>query len=420
MHRRGFLKTTFASGLAVSGSACAGTKEQVASTPPLPDRELEHKLERLDKTLARLNHEATKRWFLREHEAELSQLEPGKQGEQSAKQLQRHLTHEGELLCASMRTALLVSTVAELPEQNQHDPRVAERVMQGSDEADYALFGNLELLRNLSPEQLADLDAELTSEAAPGMDIASRLDALSAEIGVPTRRRLHLRRMAMHIDWRLQQERISSVIADVVGQIDRMVDSIGRGNAGQLALVGPDPAWATRTREIVAFYGSPPPPDASTPAPTDAPPVAESTAPTPPAALPPPPTLPPPAQDPPTPAPNPRHTAAKRPETDDEWEEWARQRRKQQQASTPTLTSTSRQKLEKKVSKGQTMLGVGAGMLVVGGIAAGIGLGVGLSSGGAGLFVLAGIGAVAVTVGIILLIVGAVVAGKARRKLKGL
>jgi hypothetical protein len=357
MHRRGFLKTTFASGLAVSGSACAGTRDRVASTPPLDDRELEHKLGRLDTTLARINGETTKQWFLREHEAELAQLERGERG---AKQLLQHLRHEGELLRASMRTALLTSTVAELPEENRHDPRVIERIMRGSDEADYALFGNLELLRNLSAEQLAELDADLTSATNPGMDVAGRLDALSAELGVPTRRRLHLRRMAKHIDWRLQQERFSSVIADVVGQVDRMVESIRRGHAGELALAGPDPTWAARTHEIVAFYGSP--------------------------------------------------TQASA-----EAEEWARQRREQQQQ-----TAATRLEAEEKLREGQTLLGVGAGLLLVGGIAGGVGLGVGLSTFGTGFFVMAGIGAVALTVGIILLIVGAVVAGKAKRKLKHL
>jgi hypothetical protein len=56
MDRRGFLTTTFAGGLAVTGTACAGTRGgQGGSELPLADDELERKLVRLDTTLERMN-----------------------------------------------------------------------------------------------------------------------------------------------------------------------------------------------------------------------------------------------------------------------------------------------------------------------------------------------------------------------------
>jgi len=417
MDRRRFLETTFASGLTLSGSACARAPR--ASAPPLTSPELDAKLTRLDETLARLDHDRTTRWYMAKRKAEFEAAMAGDRGDREYREAQRtreRLAHEGELLRSSMRVALLVSTVGELPEQNHSDERVVERVVGMADEADYALFGTLERLRNLDQSELDELDAELTADAAPGMDVAAQLDEISAELGVPTRRRLHLRRMAKHIDWRLERERFSTIVSETLSKVDRMLESLARATTeppAPLALAGPNPEWVARTHEVVRFYAAPAPSDPADDAPAEPPPDAGSSSdvqtPSPsadpstaaPSIEPPPPIEPPPSMSSdPTSGELPRADQAPPPPCE-----------------LPTQMSNAAAQ-QQYLQKDRRLMGAGGGLLALGGVAIGVGLGVGFVTGGVGFFVLAGIGGVALTAGIILLIVGAVLTARAKRRAK--
>jgi hypothetical protein len=379
MDRRGFLTTTFAGGLAVTGSACASTRGgQTSSEIPLADDELERKLVRLDTTLERMNHKHATRWFHEQREA--AGASPPTEGDRE------RLTHEGELLRASLRSALLLSTVAELPEGNRSDPRVTARLDQIAGEADYALFGTLAKLRSLDASELAALDAEFAGASA-GMDVVERIDALSDELGVPAGRRLHLRRMAMHLDWKLERERFSSVVGEVMDKVDRALEAVTRSldGMGGAALAGPDLNWVERTREVVRFYAP-----VEEPAVGGAEPVGQPSA------------APQGSGAEAGPVGPPTYAQADAAA----WEREQQRYREEREAE--------RVKAENSRRAGLIMTGTGAGLLVLGGVAVGVGVPFILYT---GAIVAVSLGGVGMTAGVILLIIGIVLAVRGKKRL---
>ncbi|PRQ09220.1 hypothetical protein [Enhygromyxa salina] len=387
MDRRGFLTTTFAGGLAVSGSACASGRAGQPSEVPLADDELERKLDRLDATLERMNHRHTTRWFHEQRRA--AGAKPPTEADRE------RLTHEGELVRASLRSALLLSSVAELPEQNRSDPRVTARVQQIAGEADYALLGTLSKLRSLDASDLAALDREF-AQGSLGMDVAEHIDELSAKLDVSAPRRLHLRRMAQHLDWRLEREAFSAVVSEVVDKVGRAVDAIADSLAGAgpgemnglaVALAGADVNWVARTREVVRFYA--PADGADDAEQADAAPEPEpvglpsATAPSAPVG----------------PAPNPT------PAEPAPWE--LEQQREQARAA-------EQAKLEKRRRTGLILTGTGAGLLVLGGVAVGAGIPFMAAT---GAIIAVSLGGAGMTAGIILLFIGIVLAVRAKNQL---
>ena len=249
MQRRRFLRTTFTGGLAVGGSACA-PGSRGASQAPLGEQELERRLGRLDRTLARMNHASSRDWFLRRRKREAR--DPARR---------ERLQLEGDLMRASLRSALVTSTIAELPEANRHDPRVLERLRKVSGEADFAVFGMVNKLRAMSPEERAQFDAHFGDEPKLGARVVEQVDELASAYRVPVNRRLHLRQLANHVGWRMQRERFSSLADQLIARTDETVGLAARRMA-ELEARGPtlssladgDPGWIQRTREAVAFY----------------------------------------------------------------------------------------------------------------------------------------------------------------------
>ena len=358
MKRRGFLSTTFAGGLAVTGTACATGRSGAATDVPLSEDELAETLARIDRVMDRMSHDEAAQWHL------------AKRGHERGRATQAAI-HDGELLRASMRSAFLVSSVAELPEANHRDSRVLERLRGIADEADFAGLGTLAHLEHLDADELAALDREFAAADRPGMTLAEEIDELSEQLGVPSRRRLHLRRMAKHLDWRLERERFSDVVSDCVGRVDRLLDSLARSveeSTASLAFAGPDPAWAAKTRAVVRFYAPAEASEAAVPEAAEAEVDAGSD------------------DADPVLAPS-SSLVAPEPEVSPA-----------PQASGPCQAELKLARFKaEEMARGKRFLGVGAGLLALGAVVGAVGLGVGFAVGSVALTVVGGLGVAAET-----------------------
>lgn len=373
MDRRGFIRTTFLGGV---GTACATQGGAGKTELPLDVDQLESKLAKLDRSMARISSRASREWFLAQRD-EVEQRDP---------EACKDMLEDATLVQASLRSALLVSSVAELPEANRNDPQVLERMTAHADEADFAVFGALARFKALRPDQLADLDRAWAAEPELGREVTEEIDALAAKFGVSRSRRLHLRKLSDHLSWRLGRERFSTVLRDTITKVEDSIDMLIRQLGPEPALVGGDPKWIEQTRAVIARHE----PAAEEPVavPTAEPPVAE-----------PPIAESPPAEPPPAMVPA---------------EDYQRQQQQLEalRAEQAYAAHQQRAKAEAKLEKSERVrnitLGVGLGLLVLGGAA---------QAGWAfGMWGLAIAGAVALTAGVILLIISIVYAVRVRKQ----
>jgi hypothetical protein len=338
MDRRGFLQTTFQGGLATGVTACAVDPGRV-SEAPLDDAEINRRLHKIDRTIDRMDR-VPDHWFLG-HRKRASGIADEPRSDAEAEQL----AIEGELLRASMRSIFMTSSLAELPESQHADPRVVERLRRVSGEADFAVFGTLARLETLDAQQLTTLD-----EAAAQPDFIDRvledIDELSSELEVPASRRLHLRRLAKHLSWKLERQPMSAIIRETVDAVAVELEVWSRRlqkSGPELAFADADPRWIERTQDVMRMYVK---------------------------------------------------AEAPQPQTVEQ------------------LRSDQIERAQLRVRQGQIMLGVGLGLSLLG---AG-----GVIAGAYTVIPLVWVGGVAATIGVILVIVGAVFWGLGNRSLKDL
>jgi hypothetical protein len=247
MERRGFLRTTFHGGLAASTAACA-TSPTRQSAAPLDDAELERELRQMDRVVARMDR-VSDRWFFGHRERASGVADEPRslaEGEQ--------LASEGELLRASMRSIFVTSSLAELPESQHGDPRVVERLRHVSGEADFAVFGTLARLDSLDARQLDAID-ELAKQPDFIDRVLEDIDVLSRDLDVPPKRRLHLRRMAKHLSWKLERQPMSAIIRETVDAVVLELETwSARLETQQLAFADGDPRWIERTEQVMRMY----------------------------------------------------------------------------------------------------------------------------------------------------------------------
>jgi hypothetical protein len=247
MERRGFLRTTFHGGLAASTAACA-TSPARQSAAPLDDAELERELRQMDRVVARMDR-VSDRWFFGHRERASGVADEPRSladGEQ--------LASEGELLRASMRSIFVTSSLAELPESQHGDPRVVERLRHVSGEADFAVFGTLARLDSLDSQQLDAID-ELAKQPDFIDRVLEDIDVLSRDLDVPAKRRLHLRRMAKHLSWKLERQPMSAIIRETVDAVVLELETWSRRlETQQLAFADGDPRWIERTEQVMRMY----------------------------------------------------------------------------------------------------------------------------------------------------------------------
>lgn len=296
---------SFAGAATGASTACATTgtgtraRREVAS---LSQQELHDRLARLDASMGFVQR-APIAWA------------PAKDGVEAV---------DAELFRASMRSLLLTSSVNDLPEPDRRRPEVMARLQAGAPEADYAVFGSMARVSQMSPAELDDVQQALREDPELPKKIAEAIDEEARSGGVPLRRRLHLRRMTSHVLWRMKRQSVGLILEETLAKVDRLAKRVLR--SGELrAVMQPRPEdvlyWEARATRVVARHDTPmsyglgmlarmqtptgtvpaPPPPAQAPAPAPAQAPAPAPAPTPaqPQATTPPPSQPTPPSQPP-------------------------------------------------------------------------------------------------------------------------
>ena len=323
---------------------------------------------------------------------------------------ERRFHRRGEALFkAQLRSLLVAGAVGDLPAASRRDPGVVQRLEATLPEMDEAVLGTLAWLRGMTPAERLDVSAAIAAEPELPLRAIQALDDEGEKIGISRARRLHLRALGTEVAWRLRHQSPAAVIDEITDRCERLIgQAVPTGELErelvarqtELAFLRAQRRWIEEPTESGGPDAPRPsaPPATAAPPPTFPPPAPGAQ----PAYPPPgPPIYPPPPGQPayppsgyayyPLPPPIPPEIAQ------------ARQERK----------------------KGNVLLGVGGGLLG-GGVVLGGAMAAGVAAAGAagnsglaiGLAFGVTAGALMLIAGLIILIIGAVIAARARRRLE--
>lgn len=240
MERRDFLRVS----AAASSAAALWPPSAAEALPSLRDEgtsaaEMDRFLAHLDGVMRRS----------REH-VFLEPFRPRRDGppEPAAQVAERR---QEELFGKALRSLMLVGSFQDLPERGRLHPGMQQRLWEQAPEVDEALQGMLDLLGGMSPAERLDLTQAFREQPDLSMRLCEALDAQAAHAGVSAKRRLHLRRMAMHLTWRMKHQSAATVIEDYVAQLRDATTRDGLGETLQrrvMATLGEEAFWQEQRR----------------------------------------------------------------------------------------------------------------------------------------------------------------------------
>lgn len=235
MERRKFLELGALAGATATSQACAPSLPGATSPPSLGDRELRRRLRFIDRIMGSVEH-ASPRW-LRDHDP---------------RPLSARDQIDSRLTQSTIRSLLLTGSVGDLPVEERQHPEVVARLGQAAPEVDYALFGMMARLTMMPADEHDTIQRALRDDPDVVERIGDCLDQDAGDLGVPVRRRLHLRKLIRHVGWRLRRQSLSTVLDEYVGKVRRLTQS----SAPALA-VAPQPEidqWSKELDLLVSFY----------------------------------------------------------------------------------------------------------------------------------------------------------------------
>ena len=121
----------------------------------------------------------------------------------------------------TIRSLLLVGSMRDLPLQAQVHPGMQARVWGGLPEMSDALTGTTDYLNQMSGAERIDLARALREEPDLVMRTVGAIDEQAAYVGIPHKRRSHLREMAKHVAWRFQHQGANAVIDEYSDRIEK-------------------------------------------------------------------------------------------------------------------------------------------------------------------------------------------------------
>jgi hypothetical protein len=205
MKRRDFLKWASAAGAAVA----TGTAEPAEATP-LSSVEMSEYLTRLDHQLDGISRGRT-----------IDNLFPGLRPPPEAEQVP--FNQGDDLFRKSMRSLLLVGLVHDLPEKSRLHPGVQERLKRSLPEMDESVLGIVDMLQRLTPADRLDIAAAIDADPGLPMRVIEAIDREGRELGVSTKRRMHLRTLGSQVAWRIKHQPLSTVIDDQIDRVQRVM-----------------------------------------------------------------------------------------------------------------------------------------------------------------------------------------------------
>jgi hypothetical protein len=181
----------------------------------------------------------------------------------------RNPLHEVDrkLVRSSLRSMLVTSSVATLPEGNRNHPESRNRLKKISAESDFAVLGTLAALESMTSADHAEFDEELKSSPDCVEEIVQMVDRHAVETGVSNARRRHLKRMARHAAWQLRNRGSEHTVRQAVSKVHRRLDRALRDPQLSTKTIAADEASTAYWREwtVAAYerFAPPPLPEAS-------------------------------------------------------------------------------------------------------------------------------------------------------------
>lgn len=240
MERRKFLELGALAGATATSQACAPSLPGTTSSPSLGDHELRRRLRFIDRIMGSVER-ASPRW-LREHEP---------QPLSARDQIDARLTQ------STIRSLLLTGSIGDLPVEERQHPEVVARLGQAAPEVDYALFGMMARLTMMPADEHDTIQRALRDDPDMVEQIGDCLDQDASDLGVPLRRRLHLRKLLRHVGWRLRRQTLSTVLDEYVGKVRRLAQSSAQSTAPAIAPAPPQveiDRWSKELDMLVSFY----------------------------------------------------------------------------------------------------------------------------------------------------------------------
>jgi hypothetical protein len=245
MKRREFLKagaaTATVAGAAgaggLVGSACAGLigKEMLESGRiPLPD--MDEYIRKVDDGLRQIDE-----WDLTDEVGETDE----------------DLSRENELVKKSLRSLYLAGMFGDLPDAGQVHPGMQARMKRALPEMDQAVFGMCDYLESVSDEDAETFQHVLREKSDPGMEFADWLDGKAWSAKVSTRRRLQTRALLTQTVSRLRNQPPKSMFEEYSSKTRRLAargGSIEEMQRQMIARMGEEAFWERQQR--LAMYAA--------------------------------------------------------------------------------------------------------------------------------------------------------------------
>jgi hypothetical protein len=239
MDRRHFLRTTFAGGLGATVAGCATTKGAGSDQPAMSEAALRDYLAQVDRSAQGIG----------------SIDSAGAEGSDASMSRRRRARAGGsgevdeQLIRSSMRTMLVSSSIAVLPEEGREHAESRRRLKAISAESDFAVSGTMYAMDSMGAAEFTAFDEDLKANPDYIDDVVRQLDHYAVETGVSKARRKHLKRMARHVAWRLKNQGSERVIRRTVRQVDRHLERIAKHPKFAERAIAADPHVAEYWRE---------------------------------------------------------------------------------------------------------------------------------------------------------------------------
>jgi hypothetical protein len=246
MDRRDILKAT--AGLALAG--CGTTRGIAASAPSgsWSDAEVARTLADLDSTIEKLSEVPPQPELYLEAVV-------GRSSRPTLPPLDQVDVERAHNLVQRTFAALHISaTFHDLPKDVQARSDTQRRMWRAVPLLDSAVVDLADYLGSMSAADRRKIQAEIDRDPNLVMDVAGALDDQAARVGVPTRRRAQLRSTAAHVSWRMAHQSVGALLDDVLGKVERVRERHARDEELRRAI-------AAKVLEAELFG---PPGDAST------------------------------------------------------------------------------------------------------------------------------------------------------------
>jgi len=240
MERRRFLELGALAGASATSQACAPSLHESTVPTEGGDFELRRRLRWLDRMMGSVEHVFPR--LFHDHEP---------------RELSTHEHADAQLTQSTFRSLLLMGSIGDLPEQERRHPEVTARLGHAAPEADYALLGMMARLSMMPADEHDTIQHALRDDPGIVDQIGDWMDQDARDLGVPLRRRLHLRKLLRHVGWRLRRQSLSTIVDEYASKVERIARAGSEGSTPELAAHTSQAEierWSQQLAHLVSLY----------------------------------------------------------------------------------------------------------------------------------------------------------------------